>query len=104
MKNKYKFTSKHLQYRTIEEEDAIILVSWRSNLDLIRYYRNSSPITIPQQGEPVIFTRKTSEQSEIPGGLSQRQLYDYIRMLDGEGYSYHLRSLFYSPSSSEYAA
>lgn len=46
MKNKYKFTSKHLQYRTIEEEDSIILVSWRSNLDLIRYYRNSSPITM----------------------------------------------------------
>lgn len=45
-----------------------------------------APVPIPQQGEPVIFTRRTSEQSEIPGGLSQRQLYDYIRMLDGEGY------------------
>lgn len=40
----------------------------------------------PQQGEPVVFKRRTYEQSEIPDGLSKRQLYDYIRMLDGEGY------------------
>lgn len=39
-----------------------------------------------QSGEPVTFKRRTPEQSEIPGGLSQRQIYDYIRMLDGEGY------------------
>ena len=39
-----------------------------------------------QVGEPVIFNRRTPEQSEIPEGLSQRQIYDYIRMLDGEGY------------------
>ena len=46
MKSIYKFTSKHLQYRTIQEEDSEILVSWRSDLSLIRYYRNSSPITM----------------------------------------------------------
>lgn len=40
----------------------------------------------PQRGEPVIFKRRTPEQSEIPEGLTQRQLYDFIRMLDGEGY------------------
>ena len=39
-----------------------------------------------QEGEVVSFRRRTPEQSEIPEGLSQRQLYDYIRMLDGEGY------------------
>lgn len=41
---------------------------------------------IPQKGEPTIFPRRTPEQSCIPSGLSKRQLYDYIRMLDGEGY------------------
>ena len=39
-----------------------------------------------QSGEAVVFKRRNAEQSEIPEGLSQRQLYDYIRMLDGEGY------------------
>ncbi len=39
-----------------------------------------------QTGEPVIFQRRTPDQSEIPPGLSPRQTYDYIRMLDGEGY------------------
>lgn len=39
-----------------------------------------------QEGEPTVFPRRKPEQSEIPKGLSQRQLYDYIRMLDGEGY------------------
>lgn len=40
----------------------------------------------PQQGQAVVFPRRRPEESEIPEGLSQRQIYDYIRMLDGEGY------------------
>ncbi len=39
-----------------------------------------------QEGEAVVFKRRTPEMSEIPEGLFNRQLYDYIRMLDGEGY------------------
>lgn len=39
-----------------------------------------------QKGRIVMFKRRTPEQSEIPSGLTSRQLYDYIRMLDGEGY------------------
>ncbi len=39
-----------------------------------------------QGGEPVIFERRTPEQSRIPAGLSREALYDFIRMLDGEGY------------------
>lgn len=39
-----------------------------------------------QTGEVVLFKRRNPQQSEIPNGLSQRQIYDYIRMLDGEGY------------------
>lgn len=41
---------------------------------------------VPQEGEVVTFSRRKPEQSIIPDGLNQRQLYDYIRMLDGEGY------------------
>ena len=41
---------------------------------------------VKQIGDVEVFKRRTPEQSEIPKGLTQRQLYDYIRMLDGEGY------------------
>lgn len=39
-----------------------------------------------QEGTIVRFERRKPAQSEIPAGLSSRQLYDYIRMLDAEGY------------------
>jgi methionyl-tRNA formyltransferase len=39
-----------------------------------------------QSGEITLFKRRKPEDSEIPKGLSDRQVYDYIRMLDGEGY------------------
>lgn len=51
-------------------------------------------LTISEQdGEVVSFRRRTPEQSEIPDGLSQRQIYDYIRMLDGEGYPRAFRKI-----------
>ena len=43
-------------------------------------------IPVKQEGNVVKFNRRKPEQSEIPDGLTQRQIYDYIRMLDGEGY------------------
>lgn len=43
-------------------------------------------IPVEQEGEVTEFRRRTSDQSLIPKGLTQRQIYDYIRMLDGEGY------------------
>ena len=39
-----------------------------------------------QEGEVIQFPRRTSEQSKLPENLNFQQLYDYIRMLDGEGY------------------
>jgi methionyl-tRNA formyltransferase len=39
-----------------------------------------------QVGEPVVFKRRTPEQSEIGEGLDSEQIYDYIRMLDAPGY------------------
>ncbi|MBQ7470351.1 MAG: methionyl-tRNA formyltransferase [Pseudobutyrivibrio sp.] len=44
------------------------------------------PIPKEQTGEPVVFSRRRPEESELPEGLTDRQTYDYIRMLDGEGY------------------
>ncbi len=39
-----------------------------------------------QEGEIVNFKRRTPQQSELNADLSLEQIYDYIRMLDGEGY------------------
>ena len=39
-----------------------------------------------QEGEVVVFERRTPEMSEIPKDLTPEQRYDFIRMLDAEGY------------------
>jgi methionyl-tRNA formyltransferase len=41
---------------------------------------------VPQQGEPVLFHRRTPPESAIPPLDSVKKLYDFIRMLDGAGY------------------
>ena len=46
----------------------------------------NEPQPIPQQGNVVLFKRRTPQQSEIPKDLTAKQLYDYIRMLDAPGY------------------
>ncbi len=46
----------------------------------------TEPEAVAQQGEPVLFKRRTPEQSEIPQDLTIEQVYDYIRMLDAPGY------------------
>jgi methionyl-tRNA formyltransferase len=46
----------------------------------------TNPQPKPQKGKVTIFRRRTPLQSEIPEGLNAKQLYDFIRMLDGEGY------------------
>lgn len=53
---------------------------------IIPRFIGKEPVSVKQEGEIVVFKRRTPNESEIPDGLSQRQLYDYIRMLDGEGY------------------
>jgi methionyl-tRNA formyltransferase len=45
------------------------------------------PQPVPQEGEVVVFKRRTKKDSEIPADLlSREQIYDFIRMLDCEGY------------------
>ncbi len=46
----------------------------------------TQPQPVEQSGEPTFFKRRTPEQSQITPGLSGRKLYDFIRMLDAEGY------------------
>lgn len=42
----------------------------------------------PQEGEPVEFVRRKPQESDLSGAeiKTQRDLFDFIRMLDGEGY------------------
>lgn len=40
----------------------------------------------PQQGEVVVFKRRTPEQSELSNDLNLEQVYDFIRMLDAPSY------------------
>ncbi len=44
------------------------------------------PVPVPQSGEVVAFKRRKPEESEIGTEFSPEQVYDYIRMLDAEGY------------------
>ena len=46
--------------------------------------RELSPMA--QEGEVTLFKRRRPEESVIPAGMGLQQLYDHIRMLDGEGY------------------
>ena len=41
---------------------------------------------VPQEGEPVIFKRRKPEESQITSEMDIEKIYDYIRMLDAEGY------------------
>lgn len=41
---------------------------------------------VPQEGEPVIFKRRKPEDGRITPDMESDKIYDYIRMLDAEGY------------------
>lgn len=53
---------------------------------IIRWIVDKNPIPIEQEGTPVIFARRTPQQSKIPSFDEASKLYDFIRMLDAEGY------------------
>lgn len=53
---------------------------------MIPYIIENEPVPYEQTGEPVIFKRRSQEDSEIMPNYSINKIYDYIRMLDAEGY------------------
>ena len=54
--------------------------------DMIGNIVDDVPDHVPQTGEPVVFKRRTPAQSQVPSSLSPAQLFDFIRMLDADGY------------------
>jgi methionyl-tRNA formyltransferase len=53
---------------------------------MIRDILRHSPRPRPQKGRATAFKRRTPEMSRVPKGLTARQMYDFIRMLDAPGY------------------
>lgn len=47
---------------------------------------NEKPAPVAQEGEPVFFKRRTPEDGDIAGLKELRDVYDYVRMLDADGY------------------
>ena len=45
-----------------------------------------NPQPTPQEGEVVIFKRRKPEESNLPNIGNLQNAYDFIRMLDAEGY------------------
>lgn len=56
------------------------------SMQIARWIIDNQPEPISQIGEPVFFKRRTPKQSLIPKDVSIEGFYDYIRMLDAEGY------------------
>lgn len=54
--------------------------------DMIKYIIANEPSPVEQKGKPVIFNRRTPEESRIPDVKELDKVFDYIRMLDAEGY------------------
>jgi len=54
--------------------------------DMIPHLLKYKPMPHPQQGKVVIFERLRPEESNIPANIDLEGIYDYIRMLDAEGY------------------
>ena len=46
----------------------------------------NEPEPVPQEGEPVVFPRRTPAESVLPGEGSLEAVYDHVRMLDAETY------------------
>ena len=54
--------------------------------DMITDFINKNPNPVLQEGLITNFKRRSPEQSQIPEGLSIKETYNYIRMLDAPGY------------------
>jgi methionyl-tRNA formyltransferase len=66
--------------------EEIYIRATRKSAEMIKRIISEEIKPVPQQGEVTIFKRRRPEDSEIPEVASLPQLYDFIRMLDAEGY------------------
>jgi len=54
--------------------------------DMLPFIINNRPTPLPQEGKTIEFRRRTQKQGNIANLANNTKVYDYIRMLDAEGY------------------
>lgn len=54
--------------------------------DFIRWHLREQPVPEPQLGEPVLFARRKPEDGRMNDLPTLEAVYDFIRMLDADGY------------------
>lgn len=54
--------------------------------EMIKWIVDENPSPVEQSGDPVLFSRRRQSDSEIPRVESLDAMYDFIRMLDANGY------------------
>lgn len=64
----------------------IYMRAGKSSFEIIRWMAKTEPEPFPQQGDVTRFKRRKPAQSRIPESGGTRSIYDFIRMLDAEGY------------------
>jgi methionyl-tRNA formyltransferase len=75
---------KHLSLQGTAEE--IFLRAGEIMKEMIAEIIVNNPDPVPQKGSPTIFKRRTPEQSNLQLLSELKTVYDFIRMLDAEGY------------------
>jgi len=66
--------------------EEIYLRAGKLSARMIEHIARVEPTPMPQKGEAVNFKRRKPEQSEIKSPANLEELYDFIRMLDADGY------------------
>ncbi len=66
--------------------EEIYLRAGRLSAKMIEHMIQHEAKPVPQRGTPVVFKRRKPEESEVKSAGSLEELYDFIRMLDAEGY------------------
>lgn len=66
--------------------EEIYIRAGKLSFDIIRILINRNLQPEPQSGDAVLFKRRKPEQSGLPGWGDLRSAYDFIRMLDADGY------------------
>jgi len=54
--------------------------------DMMEEIARRTPVPVAQTGTPVVFARRKPEQSRLPDDGTPEALYDFVRMLDADGY------------------
>jgi methionyl-tRNA formyltransferase len=66
--------------------EEILLRSGKLVIEMIDAIVNTRMTPFPQEGEPTVFRRRNPQQSNVEGLADLETLFDYIRMLDADGY------------------